>query len=70
MATDKEDTMERHLIDTERTRNDGSRLRAYLRVERQGMRGKLSRTLHRQPHANEESSAVKQFARIERGESA
>jgi hypothetical protein len=66
----EEDTMERHLIDTGRTRNDGIRLREYLRVARQGMRGKLSCVLHRQPHSAGSGASVRQYTRIERGRSA
>ncbi|RYG91236.1 hypothetical protein EU803_09055 [Loktanella sp. IMCC34160] len=62
--------MERHIIDKHRDLQDGPRLREYVRMERESAPSAASRTLQQKPRAERSARQVKEFLRIERGQTA
>jgi hypothetical protein len=61
--------MDRHITDKPRTRSETSRLREYLRVERNEGRSPVFDMLHRKPHGSSDRKVV-EYVRIERGQTA
>lgn len=63
--------MSHHIVD-ERTGTDDSRLKRYIAIEKRGEDGssKAVRILHSRPALREDASRLREYTRIERGETA
>lgn len=60
--------MAKHITDTGRTREDGPRLREYVRLDKQAARTDVIKALHQSPHAPRTQRLLKEYLRIDRGE--
>lgn len=60
--------MERHITDKQRDRAKGSRLREYVKLEKQAAQSERAKVMHRQPHAPRSDRQTEEFLRIARGE--